>query len=80
MTYETEERYEEMPVITTSSKPPPLTAERLADSRLFQGLDELRAERGLRPGTMDIVYLVGGGLLLGAAVFGLLYLGLLFLE
>jgi len=80
MTRQTEQHQHEMPVVATSTKPPPLPTEGQAESRLFQSLDELRTEHGNRSSAKDLTYLVGGGLLLGAVVFGLLYLGILFLE
>ncbi len=63
----------------TRAKPPPPVTGRV-ETPLFQSMDELQSRHGVSPAARERLYLWGGGLLLGALVFGALYLAILFLE
>jgi hypothetical protein len=50
------------------------------ESPLFQSMDQLRTRHGNSPDTKDRIYFWGGGILIGAVIFGLLYLAIHLLE
>jgi hypothetical protein len=79
MTDQTEQRKDERTPRETSAKPPPQAAGR-RETVLFQTMDELHVRHGNTPSVQDRIYLWGGGLLIGALLFGMLYVMILFLE
>jgi len=79
MTKKTDQRIQEMNIQAILANPPPAGPE-LPETPLFQTMDALRSRHGGLPAIQDRFYLWGLGLLVGAAVFGALFLMIHFPE